>query len=153
LGDEDSQVSTRVCSNCQEEKPLTSEFWHQFNKRSKRLSKTCKYCRDEKYGGRRKRNRKKATERNRKWLEANPGKKAEIDAKYRGTHSNEIEARRAVNKAIKKGDFRPVITCVCEDCQEKQAQEYHHESYATENWLDVVALCILCHNARHKQKS
>ncbi len=32
----------------------------------------------------------------------------------------------------------------------KQAEEYHHWSYAPEHWLDVIPVCNACHKKIHE---
>lgn len=56
-------------------------------------------------------------------------------------------AKRAVNNAILRGRFPRIATRQCADCG-GQAQQYHHESYKPEHWLDVIPLCIRCHKKR-----
>jgi hypothetical protein len=58
------------------------------------------------------------------------------------------KAARAVHYAVTKGELPPVTSCACADC-DVQAEEYHHESYEKEHWLDVDPLCRRCHMVRH----
>lgn len=57
-------------------------------------------------------------------------------------HPEKIRAKSAVNKAVASGALPPVTTLICATpgC-ENQAMEYHHESYAEENFLRVIPLC------------
>ncbi len=58
------------------------------------------------------------------------------------------KAAIALKDAIRAGRIKPARECLCADCG-KQAQHYHHESYAPAHWLDVVPLCASCHQKRH----
>jgi len=58
------------------------------------------------------------------------------------------KAAHTVHYAVTKGDLPNAASCACVDCS-AQAEEYHHESYKPEHWLDVVPLCRRCHMIRH----
>jgi len=58
------------------------------------------------------------------------------------------KAASAVRCAVIKGELPMITSCACIDCG-TQAEEYHHESYKQERWLDVVPLCRKCHLTRH----
>lgn len=67
--------------------------------------------------------------------------------------SNKL-AYYAVRNAVRRGDFPPATTMVCEVCQEAQAKQWHHhKGYAPENFLDVAALCVDCHGKVHRVQS
>lgn len=57
-------------------------------------------------------------------------------------------AHRALTEAIKQGVMQPANTYKCHGC-DKQAQHYHHESYAPKDHLAVVPLCRKCHQQHH----
>lgn len=63
----------------------------------------------------------------------------------------QAQAVSAVNVAVKKGILPHISERKCEDCGE-QANEYHHESYDEDKWLDVTPLCFTCHKIRHRVK-
>lgn len=49
------------------------------------------------------------------------------------------------------GNFPPAWTMVCEHCREAQAAHWHHHNgYADEYKLDVIALCFDCHGKEHR---
>lgn len=60
-------------------------------------------------------------------------------------------ARQAVHDAIRRNGFPKPTRYLCTDCG-VQAEEYHHESYEREHWLDVIPLCVGCHKKRHQPK-
>ena len=57
-------------------------------------------------------------------------------------------AYKAVRNAVVNGTIKPASQCVCKQCGQ-QARHYHHHSYKPAFWLDVVALCTLCHGNLH----
>lgn len=57
-------------------------------------------------------------------------------------------AHLAVSNAIKAGEVPHPSTQKCYGCP-KQAQLFHHESYAPEYHLTVVPLCRSCHVCHH----
>lgn len=58
------------------------------------------------------------------------------------------QAKRAVHRAIAKGELAPATACECNDCR-APAAVLHHHSYEVEHLLDVVPLCRSCHGIRH----
>jgi hypothetical protein len=57
-------------------------------------------------------------------------------------------ARDAVNRAVRVGKLprASAYACACG----KAAREYHHHNgYARDHWLDVVAVCAKCHKEHH----
>jgi len=61
--------------------------------------------------------------------------------------TNKYKARLKVCGAVLAGNLPNIKTQTCK-CG-KQAEHYHHPSYAPEHWLDVVSLCQDCHFAIH----
>lgn len=57
-------------------------------------------------------------------------------------------ARKRLWDAVRRNGFPRPTEHKCADCGQP-AQEYHHESYEREHWLDVVPLCRECHRSRH----
>lgn len=77
------------------------------------------------------------------------------DAAFQGVFGRESKerlakyaAQQAVLKAVSNGELQPVKTRKCHGCN-KQAQHYHHESYAPQDRLCVVPLCSKCHRLHH----
>lgn len=64
-----------------------------------------------------------------------------------------IMARRAVRSAVSRGELEPVNETLCVRCG-ALAKQYHHQSgYEKENWLDVVPVCVKCHNILDRENS
>lgn len=84
------------------------------------------------------------------WREKNREHIAAYDAQYYVENQNKIRARTAVAVAILQGKLPPARLVVCERCRQVQAAQYHHRNgYDTEYWLDVEALCMMCHGKEH----
>ena len=66
--------------------------------------------------------------------------------RFYGRHPNRIKAISAINNAIRAGKLPRPDTLQCHYCP-KPAQHYHHwHGYEKEHWLDVIPVCIPCHN-------
>lgn len=62
------------------------------------------------------------------------------------SHPERRKARIAVANAVRDGKLPRVWTRQCTYCP-KQAQQYHHHNgYEHEHRLDVIPVCIKCHN-------
>lgn len=66
------------------------------------------------------------------------------DAKRQQTSPEKNRARRVVRDAVASGVLPPVNTLKCAHCA-NMAEEYHHVSYAEEDFLRVTPLCKTCH--------
>jgi hypothetical protein len=67
--------------------------------------------------------------------------------------SLQVKARNRVNKLILSGKLPRPDALICADCQDAVAAEYHHvNGYEREHWLDVVALCTICHGKAHRKE-
>lgn len=80
-----------------------------------------------------------------KRLETDPDFRNRIGKAYRLRHYSHRRAQEVVSEAIKAGKLPPARECSCVICGET-AKEYHHWSYQREHWLDVIPLCVTCHN-------
>lgn len=83
-----------------------------------------------------------------KFYKTEKGKQAH--KKYCIENREKRQAKNAVNDAIRKKIIpKPnMLKCNCG----KQAEQYHHhKGYAPEHWLDVVPVCIPCHNNTYHQ--
>lgn len=80
----------------------------------------------------------------------NPEPMRQRAIKYGQRHPLRKQAVNAVNMAVASDKMPRVDTLVCAKC-EKSAKEYHHWSYETEHWLDVVPLCRSCHRLIHTE--
>lgn len=73
------------------------------------------------------------------------------DARYRHTDGGKlrVQARRAVNEAVRTGQLPPATTLQCTYCEKSAEQYHHHKGYEPEHWLDVIPLCSDCHRIVH----
>ena len=69
--------------------------------------------------------------------------------RYCINNPEKVKALHAVNNAIRDGKLVRPDTFICSFCS-KQAENYHHPSYKPEHHLDVIPVCIKCHNLIHK---
>lgn len=58
----------------------------------------------------------------------------------------QIKARATVNNAARYGGIPHISTQVCSECGKQAIQYHHHNGYEYKHWLDVIPLCIACHN-------
>ena len=73
-------------------------------------------------------------------------KKKEALKRYCARHPERAKAVQAVNNAIRAGILPRPDSLECHDCPKKAKQYHHHKGYEPEFWLDVVPVCIKCHN-------
>lgn len=59
------------------------------------------------------------------------------------------QASEAVRLAIQRGKLAPIETQNCQRCGYKAEHYHHHIGYAKQHWLDVMPLCISCHQREH----
>ena len=60
--------------------------------------------------------------------------------------------RQMTAAAIRRGEIPPISDRECERCGQ-WAEEYHHCSYTDpDSYLDVMPLCVSCHNAVHLEQ-
>jgi hypothetical protein len=127
-----------------------------YNKTEAKKESILKYGGSEKYYAARRRYRKtdKYREMQHKYNQTEKGKatkrrqdrKNALKYKTDSEHKAKVLARNHVYYHIEAGNIQPVSEFVCVKCNERQAQEYHHYlGYGREHWLDVEAVCILCH--------
>lgn len=110
--------------------------------------------------------REKRNERKRRWHSHNRTYVSAYRAEYYAANAEKVRrqssemrqkypqryiARYRVAGAVRRGDFPPAWTMVCERCQENQANAWHHhKGYDHENWPYVIALCLDCHGKEHR---
>lgn len=71
------------------------------------------------------------------------------DRRLRQQYPERIAARNAVNMAKYHKQIPPASHLPCASCG-KPADHYHHYlGYAPEHWLDVIPLCLVCHQEEH----
>lgn len=116
----------KKCSHCKALKP-TSEFPANRSRRDG-LGNECKVCKNE-------RRRARSAE----------AKRAER-LRWRENNREKRRAQKAAQKARYRGTLK--MAGACEDCGAEGPLHGHHEDY--ERRLDVVWLCVACHNVRHR---
>lgn len=67
--------------------------------------------------------------------------------KQRLLHPEKYKARQVVRFAIRSGKLPRPDSRLCHYCPKPAQQYHHHKGYAKEHWLDVVPVCVPCHNA------
>jgi hypothetical protein len=77
-------------------------------------------------------------------------KHADKRAEYNRKIANTVErkAREALVREVRAGRMPRAFTLQCAVCR-RQADEYHHPSYAREDWFKVVPVCHQCHKDIH----
>jgi len=128
----------KKCSKCKETKQL-SEF-NKSRQNKDGLRAFCNSCRNiykKKY-----RKTKKGKVANKRYKQSEKGKAS--DKRFAARYPNRIKAKWAVNHAISVGKMQKASFFKCKYCP-VQAQQYHHPSYAPEHWLDVIPVCVDCH--------
>jgi hypothetical protein len=68
----------------------------------------------------------------------------ETQARRRIRDREKVAARKAIAAEVRAGRIPRASALRCEACK-GPAVEYHHASYAPEDRLKVVALCVFCH--------
>ena len=164
----------KICTNCKQIKPLDS-FHKQSRSKDGRRS-ICKQCRGIKSRSAshkelgRKRNRKyRRTEKgkeNRRQYQIeyrNDGDGREAQMRYQQSENGKIahrrsvyadrkrypqkaKARDAVNNAVRSGKLPHAKSLDCVKCGKGARHYHHHNGYERKFWLDVVPVCITCHN-------
>lgn len=62
----------------------------------------------------------------------------------RNLHPEALEAHKAISRARSQGSLAVASEYLCVSCG-NQAHEWHHESYAEDQRLNVIPLCRSCH--------
>ncbi len=147
-----AKVGFIICPKCQNEIPV-SEYTES---KLRNGMYTCKPCK--KLYETERMNKPGARERHRKYKkEYDLTNKKRIQKyhqaygkEYRKYNKEKAAANRAVHKAIRlKVLPKPSVhQCSSPTC-EKQAELYHHESYAKKDWLEVTPFCRSCHLLYH----
>lgn len=133
----------KTCPGCGLDK-ADSEFYRN-RCRSDGLSGWCKHCAsewDRSAVGAAAHSRSAA-----KWRNSEKGR-ATLQKRRRLTNK-QIKAHTAVRSAIRSGALVDAASRNCARCG-AAAEHYHHSSYASEDHLNVKALCAPCHKLTHK---
>jgi hypothetical protein len=70
-------------------------------------------------------------------------------AAWKLAHPDAVEAHRAVQRAIRRGEL---VRLPCADCGAAETEAHHEHGYEKANWLRVIFLCRRHHSARHRRK-
>jgi hypothetical protein len=92
---------------------------------------------------------------NKKYRQSKKGKAANRREGFRKRrkYPEKVKAIKAVSHAIEASKLPRANTLLCHYCS-KPAQQYHHwHGYEPDHWLDVVPVCIKCHNSIHQDKT
>lgn len=153
------QIISKRCSKCKEVKPVLK-----FNKDKNKKSGYrchCKLCR--KRYAQTEKGKQCQKLRLHKWYHSGKGKnwykqyyqtekgkntRKVASNNFRIKHPGRIRAIHAVNHAIAAGRLSRPDALQCDYC-DNQAKEYHHPSYASGRWLDVIPVCKNCHYLIH----
>jgi len=170
------QIISKQCRKCKKIKPI-SEFYKALTNRD-RFRNECRVCYSKyqkeyrqtecgkaakkrhaqskkgKVALKRYKQSKKGKVTDKRYAQSEKGRKTRIAAikKFRVHHPELKKAGDAVNSAIRAGRLPRPDSLQCHYCP-AQAKEYHHyNGYAPEHWLDVIPVCIPCHNKIPKNK-
>jgi len=142
-----SLFNTKVCKDCNTERPLSSFYFHK-GMRDGYLNK-CKSCVTFRIREFRKNNdsvRKYDLRRSRE-----PERKAKLAVgvkRYKKEHPEKYKAHCAVNNAVRDGHL--IKPAVCSECNKEKRLTGHHDDYSKP--LEVRWLCYRCHALHHHQK-
>ncbi len=149
-------IQTKKCSKCKQFKPFNNFYKRSQSKDSRQC--VCIECRKEWFKS--DIGKKSLSKYNRsykhkavykKHAQTPKGKLSHCKQRkvYAARHPYKILAQRVVQLAIKakKLPAANTLTCSCT----KQAEHYHHNmGYALEHRLDVIPVCLACHNIIHR---
>ncbi len=141
------QIITKSCRVCKKIKPL-SEFPKNRSKKSGYNSE-CNTCCNKYYKEYRQTEKGKVAHHkaNKKYRKTKKGKAVNLKSvqRFNVRHPNQTKAVRTVNHAIRNGKLIRPNTQICHYCPAKAEQYHHHLGYEPEHWLDVIPVCIKCH--------
>ena len=141
-----------TCTKCKIEKPA-SEFSPNRRKSNGRSSH-CKECHREYNSLYTQSHKDHLAAYSRAYFKTPRGKevRSRSDRKQYQLHPKRGLAHYVVHYAIKKGELSPLRLSECVMCG-GEPKHYHHWSYEPEHWLDVIPVCISCHNEIHKARA
>jgi len=154
-------IITKQCICCQEIKPL-SEFHKHSQMKDGHINK-CKMCvcayvskwaKSEagKLSNKRYRHSKKGKISRHRYGNSDKKRAARMRAypKYYAAHQPQAKAHAQIMIAVRAGRLPRPDTLPCYYCNE-MAKHYHHPSYELEHRLDVIPVCVKCHNFFHNK--
>jgi len=161
-------METKQCNECLEIK-IVSEFYRR-NNRPCGYQSRCRKCSDQahaeyiktkkgresiRHTGKKIRpyrrawdRSEKGKEKRRRYAQTEKGRKLHREAQtmYRKQNQEKIKAQSAVYTEVCAGRIPRASTLVCIECSNQANHYHHHNGYDEKHWLDVVPLCIDCHN-------
>ena len=170
---DDSPSGYKTCAECEKVKPIEDYYLHATGRRESYCKECARAFGREQYhadheamkarnNAYRQRNKEElsAKERERRADPAYREQCAQELKEWRSRNrehvaaynrSPQVNARSAVNKAVRSGKLPPAWAMVCGICQEAQGAEYHHyNGYEPEHWFDVEVTCTECHGREHR---
>ena len=140
-------IKMKTCTKCHQEKTLT-EFYPDRSAHSSicGYKSQCKGC------GKKQRKIYLQSEKGRITVRrySKTEKSKARQKRYYLSHPERRKAKNAVYWAIRKGELPHPKTLRCEHGNH-QAEQYHHDSYEPEHWLDVKPVCKICHCNIHSE--
>lgn len=144
-------MTTKICNGptCDNTEWPINEF-NKDRSRKDGLAPYCKRCQAHYHKERYKKPEGKQVKLsyNQKYYQTEVGKESKRKAYIKNAerYPNRRKARAFVNNSIARGKLKRAseFQCSFEGC-DKTAQEYHHNSYDPENWLNVVPYCRYHH--------
>lgn len=140
----------KPCRNAQQANEAHRAYQREYNKSEKGKAVMLRWYYSE-----------KGSEAAKRWRESEKGKayqewwnanhRREYDVEYYRNKPQEREVTTAVAVAIRSGKLAHPSTLSCSKCGQP-ADQYHHESYAPEHFLDVVPYCRCCHRTLHRDR-
>lgn len=93
----------------------------------------------------------KAAQKRRRQTEKYKATQKRYRERYQIRCPERLKAKDAVNYAIRVGKLARPNSLLCHYCP-KPAQQYHHwQGYDPKHWLDVIPVCIGCHQKCKKK--
>jgi hypothetical protein len=153
----------KTCSKCKIEKNL-EDFAKSKSNDSFGRNYKCKECKNNDYRIKRLLNPKEENRKRNQWYEQKllkdpdfwkkryarrKEKVKEANRNYERSNKLQRNARTKLNREVKKGNIHKPENCTL--CKEIKKLEAHHEDYNFA--LNVMWLCIGCHNRLHKIKN
>ena len=165
----------KICTDCKQIKPLDS--FHKLSTRKDGHRSICKQCRSIKSRSEKNKALGRKRNRKYRHTEKGKGNRREYQIEYRThgdgraanmryqqsekgkiTHRNSVYADRARNPikakvrgtvgvAVYRGKIPSAKYLKCAKCGDDARHYHHHNGYDREFWLDVIPVCIPCHNS------
>ena len=152
--------SVKVCSRCGETKSIKDFYVRKKGLRAGQVRSSCKMCEAASHAEYRRANPTKDAE----YKFANRERYTHLEAKRRASNRKAFNgymadyrerrpelqaAHNAVNNAVRAGRFPPISSRVCASCGAQAEHYHHHNGYDEEHRLDVIPLCVSCHEEAH----